>query len=604
MRFLRTIPAVLIFLSLFAVLQAPATAAPATPSIVAPGKGRVDVSFNPTMEGSAYSGSPGHKATGWQIDGSNDFASPEWTRTSAAPETQTVINATNGTFANDLAGKTQLDMNTSYACRVRYQDTSNTWSVWGSSFFITATTTWYLAEGSTDGGMETWLLIQNPGDTDAHVNVEFQTGQGLVPGPQDQIISPNSRVSFNVGAYVTSYDVSTRVTTTQGTIACERAMYGPGRVWGHDSIGVTAPASTWYLAEGATAGGMETWVLVQNPNATPVKVSLSLQTDEGLKTPARLQEVSIPAASRMTFEIGKYVQTYDVSTRVVSTGGGVICERAMYGNSRQWGSDSIGATAPSFGWYMTEGCTAEGFETWVLVQNPEGYQQEVALLFFDEQGPIDNIPRFILPANSRMTVNVGDYIQSYNVATTVVTWNEVGGIPDKTGKIICERAMYDTSRMWGHDSIGSPYRFYNWTLPEGSTEGGMETWILVQTTDKPANVSLVLMTENGLEMPAELQNINIPAFCRRSFNLGNYVTSYDVSTLVVADYYVVCERSMYGPGREWATNSIGYILGLGSASGTGGASASAGFNAAGTADFDAAAYYNAFLEAARDRENR
>ena len=41
-------------------------------------------------------------------------------------------------------------------------------------------------------------------------------------------------------------------------------MYGNNRTWGHDSIGVTSPASTWYLAEGCTAGGTETWVLIQN----------------------------------------------------------------------------------------------------------------------------------------------------------------------------------------------------------------------------------------------------------------------------------------------------------------------------------------------------
>ena len=59
----------------------------------------------------------------------------------------------------------------------------------------------------------------------------------------------------------------------------------------------------------------------------------------------------------------------------------------------------------------------------------------------------------------------------------------------------------------------------------------------------------------------------IPAFARRSYNVGNYVNSYDVSTLVdAASPYIICERSMYGPGHEWATNSIGYILGIGNPS--------------------------------------
>ena len=200
---------------------------------------------------------------------------------------------------------------------------------------------------------------------------------------------------------------------------------------------------------------METWVLVQNPNASAVTVDLTLQTEGGALSPPALQGVEIPAASRHSFNLGLYTETYDVSTKV-SSSGAVVCERAMYGNGRQWGHDSIGAISPYFAWAFAEGCTGEGFETWVLVQNPMGYQQEVALLFFDEAGIIPDVyPRFIVPANSRLSVNVGDYVQSFNVAVSVTTWNETSGSIEPSGKIICERAMYDSGRTWGTDSIGS-----------------------------------------------------------------------------------------------------------------------------------------------------
>jgi hypothetical protein len=38
------------------------------------------------------------------------------------------------------------------------------------------------------------------------------------------------------------------------------------------------------------------------------------------------------------------VVDWNVSTRVFSVGGGVVCERAMYGNGRTWAHDSIGYT--------------------------------------------------------------------------------------------------------------------------------------------------------------------------------------------------------------------------------------------------------------------
>ena len=53
------------------------------------------------------------------------------------------------------------------------------------------------------------------------------------------------------------------------------------RICAHDSIGTSQPADTWYLAEGATLGGFETWVLVQNPNPTTTQANITFMTDTG-----------------------------------------------------------------------------------------------------------------------------------------------------------------------------------------------------------------------------------------------------------------------------------------------------------------------------------
>jgi pimeloyl-ACP methyl ester carboxylesterase len=97
-------------------------------------------------------------------------------------------------------------------------------------------TLWYLAEGCTAGGFETWILVQNPGPDAVMVDLTFMTGSGEVPGPQDVEIAGNSRQSFQANAYLTDYDVSTRVEST-GAVICERAMYGNDMTWAHDSIG-------------------------------------------------------------------------------------------------------------------------------------------------------------------------------------------------------------------------------------------------------------------------------------------------------------------------------------------------------------------------------
>jgi subtilisin family serine protease len=199
-------------------------------------------------------------------------------------------------------------------------------------------TTWYLAEGATAGGFETWVLVQNPGDAAVDIDMRLQTESGEVPGPRDTIPA-RTRRSYNLEKYVNTYNVSTKVTSSGGGVVCERAMYGGNRAWGHDSIGVTSPATTWYLAEGATAGGFETWVLVQNPGDAAASVGLTYMTPGGTVPGPHLD---IPANTRFSVNVSDLVPNdYNVSTVVISDRP-VVAERAMYWGGRTGGSDSIG----------------------------------------------------------------------------------------------------------------------------------------------------------------------------------------------------------------------------------------------------------------------
>ncbi|MEW6552853.1 MAG: DUF5719 family protein [Actinomycetota bacterium] len=214
---------------------------------------------------------------------------------------------------------------------------------WGEQVAVTSPiwleregTNWYLAEGCTAGGFETWILVQNPGSAPADVELTFMTEEGPVSGPS-ATIPPESRLTWNAGTYVTSFHVSTRVASDQAVVA-ERAVYWGDRGGGHDSIGATAPAPLWYLAEGCTAGGFETWILVQNPGSAPADVELTFMTEEG---PVSGPSATIPPESRLTWNAGTYVTSFHVSTRVASDQA-VVAERAVYWNSGEVGHCSLG----------------------------------------------------------------------------------------------------------------------------------------------------------------------------------------------------------------------------------------------------------------------
>ncbi len=309
-------------------------------------------------------------------------------------------------------------------------------------FFEGDSDAWYLAEGCTAGGVETWVMVENVNDFPVSLGLVFSTPQGVfIPIEiEGTMLAPGSRVSFNVGNFVESYQVSTMIRASGGDVVCERAMYGNERTWATDSIGTRTPASTWYLAEGSTGEGFETWVLVQNPGDAEVTVDLTLTTSSGELKPEGLQGVSIPAVSRRSFNLNDFVTDYDVST-VVSASGPVVAERSMYGNDRAWGTCSIGTAAPAATWYLAEGSTGEGFETWVLVQNPGDAAVTVDLTLTTSSGELkpEGLQDVVLPAGTRRSFNLNDFVTDYDVSTVV----------SASGPVVAERSMYGNDRAWG-----------------------------------------------------------------------------------------------------------------------------------------------------------
>ncbi|MEJ5186173.1 MAG: hypothetical protein WHT46_03725, partial [Candidatus Geothermincolales bacterium] len=136
--------------------------------------------------------------------------------------------------------------------------------------------------------------------------------------------------------------VSTVVTSENGVpVVAERAVYDDARTFGHCSVGVTSPSTTWYLAEGATAGIFDCWVLVMNPSPDKTaKGRLTFLTDTG---PVAGPTFEIGPGKRHSFHVDSYVTTFDVSTVVTSENGvPVVAERAVYDDARTFGHCSVG----------------------------------------------------------------------------------------------------------------------------------------------------------------------------------------------------------------------------------------------------------------------
>ena len=199
--------------------------------------------------------------------------------------------------------------------------------------------TWYLAEGSTNYGFDTYITIQNPNTSAVTAQITYMTGSGAVTAPSVNLPA-KSQATINPKDKLGESDFSTKVVCKEGkAIAVDRTMSwtGPG-----DSVGMASAHSSFYLPDGQTSEGRETYTLVQNPNSSAVTVQITYMTPTGAGNKTFTD--TIPANSRMTYNMADKAISGRAAIMVTSKTSGkkIMCERAMYWNARGAGTDTIG----------------------------------------------------------------------------------------------------------------------------------------------------------------------------------------------------------------------------------------------------------------------
>lgn len=420
--------------------------------------------------------------------------------------------------------------------------------------------TQYFAEGATkDDLFETWIVVANPTTATADACLTFVQAGSSQSGPRISV-PPGTRKSIKVDSYVNTFEVATIVESIGGRLLAERALYSraPGLEGAHLSKGAESPAREWFVAEGATAGGFETWILVANPNPSSAAVlEVSYLTSAGT--------VSLPYAPtlgplrRMSIRVDDTVDTYHVSTRVSATGAPVVVERATYSTapSRRGATAAPGAATTATEHVFAEGATDGPFETWILVANPEVTQDaSVMVEFFDEFGTSRTVSHLV-PRGSRWTVRADDYLTSYHVSTRVTS---------SGAAVAAERAMYRSGTPTGLGAAaGEPSQVAEkWLAVEGATVGDFETWVLVANPHRSqsADVKVSFLTAHGR---ASGPTLRLGPRSRSSIRVDDFVPdSYDVSTevTVITGPSVSVERSIYSPGWLTGDSTAGPAIAL------------------------------------------
>ena len=327
-------------------------------------------------------------------------------------------------------------------------------------------TSWFLAEGAT-GSFSLFYLLQNPGDTTATATVRYLRPSPLGPVERTYTLAPHSRTTLPVNIQapeLADTDVSASITATQ-PIFVERAMYRSvgGQVFaaGHASAGVTAAATSWFLAEGATGDFFDLFVLIANPSATDATVEIRYLLTTGQ---VLTKSYTVAAESRRTIYVdgesfpglGQALVNTTLSCAITSTNAvPIVVERSMWFPGPAvtptfWteAHNSPGTTTTATRWVLADGESGgtRGAQTFVLIANTSSTPGRVRVTQLqDARAPID--PAFIgpititvdLPANSRTTVPlhaaVGFADRRYGVVVESIDTAPLA-------QLVVERAMY------------------------------------------------------------------------------------------------------------------------------------------------------------------
>jgi hypothetical protein len=457
----------------------------------------------------------------------------------------------------------------------------------GEQATLTAGLTYYLArhyfaEGATSGFFDTRLALLNPGTLGAEATLNFLDASGVVhhhtvpiPAMTRATIDPKQVMPAG------THEFSTVIEATQPLVA-DRTMTWDATGYGsHAETSLPSPATTWYLAEGATHSGFDLFYLLQNPAATETTARVQYLRPSG---PPIEKSYPLPPRSRTNIWVdneqftglGAALAATDVSAVITSTDDTpIIVERAMYlsnqGRAFNAGHESAGITSPSTSWFLAEGATGSFFDLFVLLANPGDRDAQARVTYLLPDGTTYT-KTMAVPAKSRQNIWVNldtpDGTTGYPLADTAVstTVQVTNGVP-----IIVERAMWwvGGGGPWqeAHNSAGATSTGTAWALAEGEVGGpaAQETYILVANTSPFAGQARVtLVFENGTSASktfdlAKTSRTNVAVGAEFPEAVGQRFGAL-VESLGDTPAQLVVERAMYSNagGVAWSagTNAL------------------------------------------------
>jgi hypothetical protein len=305
----------------------------------------------------------------------------------------------------------EADQRISASSTISYADGDSSTALGASG----ASTTWYLAEGYTNGSFKEYLHVMNPNSTYATIDVRFLPFNNKPAREARFVMQPNSTIQIDAGQYMPGQSIST-IVTSDHPVVVERSMrFGRNGRGAHDKIGVTSASTVWLFAQGESGPNEQTFFTVLNPNqAAPAAVTATFFDSKG--RPVGSKTIIVDPLHRGNIKLNDVLPNAQVATTLTSNVP-VVVERPYYlgpADLSQAPSGSVifGGNGGGRSWAFPSGSTAPGTQSQLFLYNPGLKAVVVHATFYSYTG----------------TMVTQDYTLAPN-SDTVLPVNGVPGLP-------------------------------------------------------------------------------------------------------------------------------------------------------------------------------
>jgi len=377
----------------------------------------------------------------------------------------------------------------------------------------TGASTWYFAGGQTTDGISDSIAILNTNKVAVQGTMTLYYGVG-----QTRVIpfslAAEARGTYDIGRLAGALPhVAVAVHANLPIAAVRMSNRGGNNRVG--SAGVSSLSRTWEMAEGYTGLSFTESLFLLNPNSAPASVQVAWPLGNG-RAPV-LYNLTIPGRTQVMVPVNSYVKAASHATMISSNEPIAAARRIIFGTQQQGATLDPGATKSATTLYFAEGSTANGFEEYLTIFNPDRSRAAaVTAQFHDQLGHLLGTRTITVDPMSRGTIKVN----------TVARASSIASVLHSSLPIVAERALYfgapNGNSAGGTVVFGRSSSATGWAFASGNTGPGSSEFDLLYNPNPQANDILITYhTASGQLVQA---SFNVPANARMTVDLNRSVS--------------------------------------------------------------------------------